>query len=35
VTQNLVLKGVDLTVSGANDAAIIHDLLAKGKLIAD
>jgi hypothetical protein len=35
VTQNLVLKGVDLTALGNNDTAIIHDLLTKGKLMTD
>jgi hypothetical protein len=35
VTQNLVLKGVDLTALGNSDTAIIQDLLIKGKLVTD
>lgn len=34
VTQKIVLTGVDLTVTG-NDQAIIQDLLNKGKLLTD
>jgi len=35
VTQQIVLAGVDLGATGANDVAIINDLLTKGKLITD
>lgn len=33
--QTIILKGVDLTLAGATDTAIIQDLLNKGKLITD
>ena len=33
--QRIILSGVDLSTSGATDAAIIQDLLTKGKLISD
>ncbi|WP_310491878.1 Calx-beta domain-containing protein [Dechloromonas sp.] len=35
VTQQIVLAGVDLGATGANDVTIINDLLTKGKLITD
>ena len=35
VTQKIVLAGVDLGATGANDIAIINDLISKGKLITD
>ncbi|HSC81122.1 MAG TPA: type I secretion C-terminal target domain-containing protein, partial [Chitinolyticbacter sp.] len=33
--QTIVLHGVDLGATGSNDAAVIQDLLTKGKLITD
>ena len=33
--QTIILKGVDLTLAGTTDTAIIQDLLNKGKLITD
>ncbi|MDP3539235.1 MAG: type I secretion C-terminal target domain-containing protein, partial [Azonexus sp.] len=35
VTQKIILSGIDLGANGTNDAAIIQDLLTKGKLITD